>query len=64
MRVCLSNKRLKCAGKVDCKNVIFCNIKFSKASINLCQSCAIELYEKMAKLVVPKSVKSKFYLKN
>ncbi len=64
MKVCLTNKRVKCAGKVECKNEIYCNIKFSKASINLCQSCAIELYEKMAKLLVPKSVKSKFYLKN
>lgn len=62
MRVCLSNKRLKCAGKVDCKNVIFCNIKFSKASINLCKDCTQELYNELSRLVVPKSLKSKFYI--
>ena len=64
MRVCLTNKRVKCTGKVDCKNEIYCNIRFSKASINLCKSCTIELYEKLAHCMVPKSVKSKFFLEN
>lgn len=62
MKVFLTNKRVKCTGKVDCKNEIYCNIKFSKASINLCKSCAVELYEKLAQSLVPKSLKSKFYM--
>ena len=62
MKVSLTNRHVKCTGKVDCKNEIYCNIKFSKASINLCKSCTIELYEKLAQTLVPKSVKSKFFM--
>ncbi len=61
MKVCLTNRRVKCTGKVDCNNEIYCNIRFSKASVNLCKSCAVELYENLARSLVPKSVKSKFY---
>lgn len=64
MKVCLTNRRVKCTGKVDCQNEIYCNIKFSKSSINLCKSCTVELYEKLAHFMVPKSVKSKFSEKN
>ncbi len=64
MKVCLTNRRVKCTGKVECMNRACFNIKFSKASINLCQNCTIELYEKLAKNLVPKSIKSKFYIKN
>ena len=62
MRVCLTNRKVKCTGKVECKNKIYCNIKFSKHSINLCEDCAQELYQKLGKQFVPKSVKSKFYI--
>lgn len=62
MKVILTNKRVKCSGNVDCLNEIYCNIQFSKASINLCKFCTVELYEKLASSLVPKSVKSKFYM--
>lgn len=64
MKVCLTNRRVKCTGKVECKSQIYANIKFSKSSINLCKDCTIELYQELARVVVPKSVKSKFYQEN
>ena len=64
MKVCLTNRRCKCSGKINCENLIFCNIKFNKYSVYLCQNCLTELYDKLGKMIIPKSVKSKFYIEN
>lgn len=60
MQLTVSNRKVKCAGKTQCANKTFYKIKFSKYSINLCEKCARELYEKLGKNLVPKSVKNKF----
>ena len=60
MRVFLTNHRVKCTGKVECKNGIYLTIKFSKNNINLCYDCAVELYKKLGQQFVPKSIVSKF----
>ena len=60
MKVSLTNHRVKCTGKVECKNKIYLSIKFSKSNINLCYDCAVELYQKLGVIFVPKSIKSKF----
>ena len=64
MKVNIVNKRVRCAGKLGCENIIFCNIKFNKYSVNLCKECMTDLYMQLGKIIIPKSVKSKFYLEN
>ena len=64
MKVSITNRKGKCAGKTNCTNILYCNIKFSKYSVNLCKFCMIDLYDKLGKMIIPKSIKSKFYLEN
>lgn len=62
MQITISNRRCKCAGNLQCSNLTKNKISLNKQSIYLCDECLRELYESLAKIIIPKSVKSKFKL--
>lgn len=60
MILTIQTRKVKCAGNTECTNTPKYKLNFSKYSIYLCENCARELYEKLGKNLIPKSVKNKF----
>jgi len=60
MQIIRANRKAKCAGDMDCENMATVRVHFGKKQVYLCQECVKMLGIECARMVAPRSVKSKF----
>ena len=60
MEIIKATRKIKCAGSSECENVGEYVVHFGKKRVHLCRECIRMLNNECARMVAPRSIKSKF----